>query len=171
MKINLSILSLMLLLFTSCSSDDDSPDDQGSLADQKVRVEMTRITDNPEDYEDSTIMLSFVSYNDLEVETAMPLDSSVVSSEGYNIMAKEFFYSLTDLEETIIFETDAPVIQGIFYFETYKKEDAQENDNLYSIKVYNGDTLFTEEIISEETLDPIDGKIFKVFYITDEIEL
>lgn len=170
MKINLSILSFILLLFTSCSSDDDSSN-EGSPAEQKVKVEMTRITNNPENYTDSRIALSFVSYEDFEVETAMPLDSSVVSSEGYELMAKEFYYSFTDFEESITFETNAPVIQGIFYFETYKKDDAQENDNLYSIKVYNGDTLFTEEIISEETLDPTDGKIFKVFYITDEIEL
>lgn len=155
MKIKFTLLLALFfsgLTLFSCSSDDDSiGDDSETLFQQKmVRVELTALTENPENYEDISIKFLFESYTEPEIETAIPTDSTEIVSPGINPITKDFYYSYSELEESISFSTKEPVIGGVFSFDTYTKESLEADENIYEVKIYHDDELVETKIISGE---------------------
>lgn len=151
-KSSLLYLLLFVLPMLSCSSDDDSiGDDSETLFQQKmVRVELTALTENPENYQDISIKFLFESYTEPGLETATPADSTEIDTPGINPIVKDLYYSYSELEESISFSTKEPVIGGVFSFDTYTKESLEADENIYEVKIYHDDELVETKIISGE---------------------
>lgn len=164
-------LLIATLLFISCSSDDDHSNDHQGTTNGNVKVELNRLTDHSDDFENSSVMLSFIGDENLEIQADIPLDSTFIGDQEGGLAGKEFYYSFSELEESITFETTKPAMPGgVFYFETFKKEGVGETGDLYTVKVYHGDELYKEETISELTEIPETGKVFGAFNTTEEPE-
>lgn len=159
-----SLLYLLLFAFPifSCSSNDDSiGGDSETLFQQKmVRVELTALTENPENYEDISIKFLFESYTEPEIETTTPADSTEIDTPGINPIVKDFYYSYSELEESLSFSTKEPVIGGVFSFDTYTKESLEADEDIYEVKIYQDDELVETRIISGEQGDSYIGDEF-----------
>lgn len=153
MKYKLSILSL-ILLFISCSSDDDyvhSDEDSDVIFEERqLRIELTALTENPENYEDISITPFFIGYTEPQLETAIPADSVRGVIPGLIPIEKKFFYSYPELEESINFSTVNPVIGGVFSIDMNMIESLETDEDIYEVKIYHDDELFDVKTISTE---------------------